>query len=140
MHASPMRGTVLLSKGYPTDEVSVKLDGKPVIITLRNLQIFVPGSVDKQLESSRNSVDRLRTVRDICEGMSLVLHDVGTWNVNTTAFHGAKVCLDGDTIHHGGKGCDVAETPSYNVHCTGPVIMSSAVLPKRRKHVAMSSM
>lgn len=133
---APPTGTVLLVKMYPNEGVSVKLDGLPVVVTLRNVQISTPTLSHTQAPG--DCTRGLRNVRDICEGMSLIFHDMGVWNVNTTAFHNASVSLYNDSDRSGGK-CQSTMPPACNVSSSGPAFKSSAVLPKRRKHSAMSS-
>lgn len=78
------------------------------------LKIFVPVVSSDQTEQFVDSTEStcgvrgLRSVSDIREGMNLVLHDVGTWNVNTTALHSAKVSLHSDNGCSYNKGDSVA--------------------------------
>lgn len=128
-------GTVLSVKSYPTEEISIKLNGRPVVLSLRNVNIFTPAS--QGVCGTNENV--LRTVRDICEGMSLILYDIGIWNVKTTAFHYASVYLEKDTDDRRDKDLLVAGSVAGDVFISaGPTVMGSAVLPKRRKHNAMS--
>jgi hypothetical protein len=133
-----LTGTVLFVKNHPTDEISVKLNGRPVVISLRNVNLFTPESVQSQLVESGTNSSQLRTVRDICEGMSLVLYDIGIWNTHTTAFHHASVYLDKDVDHLKGNNAFGSESSQGVTRIDAPIIMGSAVLPKRRKHSAMS--
>ena len=127
-----MTATVLCMKQYPCDEWAVKLDERPVVISLRDVKIYVPPvSNEGGYESS------LRSVTDIRVGMKLILHEMGVWNVNTTALHSAKVSLERKSA----IGLDLGEEPEIT---KSPVrhepVKCTAVLPQRRKHSAMSSL
>jgi hypothetical protein len=131
MNEDVITGTVLGMKMHPTDEISVKLHGRPVVISLRNVKISTPG--EAQPVHRHGNYTNIRNMRDICEGMSLVLDEIGVWNVNTTAFHGGNMRLAVDV----GSDTNRSEVVEVNRgEATGP---SSSVLPQRRKHAAMSS-
>ena len=135
MGDSVVTATVLALKFYPTEEISVKLNGRPIVITLRNVKIRVSDLPYEQIERPGSYTTRLQTMRDIHEGMPLALHDIGVWNVNTTAFHGGTVCLDAGRVSSSDKNHSIEDT---KVCLTGPTVLSSAVLPKRRKYSPMS--
>lgn len=129
-----MTATVLCMKQYPCDEWAVKLDGRPVVIGLRHVEIYVP-----PVSNEGGYESCLRSVTDIRVGMKLILHEMGVWNVNTTTLHSTKVSLAmKSTIGADIRGEEPETTAARpvrreDVECT-------TVLPKRRKHSAMSNM
>jgi hypothetical protein len=106
------------------------LDNVPVVISLRDIKIFGP------VVSGGDNKSYLRCVYDIRVGTKLVLHDTGSWNVNTTALHFATVSLDKDSI----GGTDRSDSDTMNPTLKEYVEECSAVLPPRRKHRAMSTL
>ena len=133
-----MTATVLFVKRYPCDEFAVKFDQSPAVIGLRDVKLFVSGET-----GSATMGHGLRSVSDIREGMKLVIHDAGVWNVKTTALHCAKVSLDNN---RGGNNNDVGRNNCVEEDANGCVVdavthaKSSGVVPCRRKHITMSMM
>lgn len=130
--ANMMTATVLCMKQYPCDEWAVKLDQRPVVIGLRDVKIYVhPVSHEGGYESC------LRSVTDIRVGMKLILHEMGVWNVNTSALHSAKVSLERKST----IGTDLGGEPGTNASLVRHEdVKCTAVLPQRRKHSAMSNL
>jgi hypothetical protein len=97
--------TVLSVKQYPSEEFGVILHGTGAVVSLRDVKMFMPDPP----RGSQGPASRLfggsHDTRNIVEGTELVLNDVGAWNVNTTAFHHARVTIsaNGDT----GIGCAI---------------------------------
>jgi hypothetical protein len=157
MCPSVVTGTVLLAKRYPQDEFAVKLHGSAAVVSLRDVCLLTPEMAQRFHEASKEvSSDAVAPVAPVfrCsgglvnvsrieEGATLVLHDVGVWNVNTTALHGAKVTLNDDD---GGTTTDSESSRNNNnnniyKNSTTPNSNDSrsSVLPQRRKHNAMSA-
>lgn len=127
-------GTVLCVKRYPCDEIAVKIHDSPAVLTLRDVDLLVSNVALQGLDESRGAVGSTSTVRGsishVQEGMQLVLHCFGVWNVNTTAFHGSKVMLDKTENNVAVGWCGSVDKKPCN--------SGVSVLPQRRKHIAMS--
>jgi hypothetical protein len=136
---SVLSGTILQVKSHPTEEVSILLKGRPVVLTLRNVNFLTPELLQTQPVNLETKACQIRTIRDLCEGMSLVLYDIGVWNVNTTAFHHTSVYLEKCVGNLQYNSPLLAGSPRDVSDHDAPAIMGSAVLPKRRKYSAMLS-
>ena len=59
-----MNATILMAKRFPSEEFTVMMDNRPVVLTFRDTQY--------------SYIDRNE------EGTRVVVHDVGIWNVHTS--------------------------------------------------------
>jgi hypothetical protein len=111
--------TVLAIKQYPVHEIGILLHGTPVVVSLRDVKMAPVDGV-----KTWPSVEMFsgRGVGNIEEGCVLKVYDIGTWNVNTSALHGARVTLS-----------DVC--PAVSVVPTSG--LPTSVLPTRRKWTSM---
>jgi hypothetical protein len=130
--SSSFSATVLCTKRYPREEFGVILHGTGVVITLRDVQMFMP--VQQQSQGPASGLSGSYNTRDIKEGTELVLHDVGVWNVTTTALHRARVTIVDKEDRRSG----LADNRNSTNPDEGNEAAGTKSLPVRRKqHMSM---
>lgn len=105
----------------------VLLHGSPAVITLRDVNMYVPDmSNTAEVQWPSTAIfNKAPCVDDIYEGAELILVECGTWNVYTAAMHGARVMLSGNGVH------------STEPVSGGRTVPAVVVLPTRRKRTSM---